>query len=612
MIKQKITIIVLLSIFIQLSISSFSQTDYLKNISTVPNHPRILLLNGEEEGIRNIIKVNKDWRKIHQAIIDESDRILLLPTLDRVIVGIRLLLTSRECLRRVFYLSYAYRLTNDRKYFVRAEEELLKVSSFVDWHPSLFLDVSEMALGVSIGYDWLYNDLSPDSRTIIKEALLQKAIIPSLDAKYNSFLTMRTNHNQVDNAGISFAALALYEDNPELSKKIINRALTSIQIPMKKYSPDGAFPEGYGYWGYGTSFNILFLSTLQKVFQTDFALTNIPGFLNTATYYEHMLGPTGECFNYSDCFFSKGMNPAMFWFADYTHNPSLLYNEKRLLNQINVEDRILPAIMIWGKGIDFDKIPKPNKNLWVGQGECPVALMRTSWTDANAIFVGIKGGSPSTSHAHLDAGSFVIDAIGERWAMDLGPQEYNDVEIKGVDLWNSKQQGQRWHVFRLNNYAHNVLTVNDSLHRVTGMSIINSFSNSADSLSATTDITSMFSPVLKSAIRTIAIIDKKKVVVKDNLVNTNNTNHIRWTMLTMAKVTIKSDSVIELTQHHKHIFLKLNNKGNAKPFVKSAKPATTYENQNKGVSILGFDFDLTPNERKEFEVNFDFGREERY
>ena len=81
MIKQKITIIVLLSIFIQLSISSFSQTDYLKNISTVPNHPRILLLNGEEEGIRNIIKVNKDWRKIHQAIIDESDRILLLPTL---------------------------------------------------------------------------------------------------------------------------------------------------------------------------------------------------------------------------------------------------------------------------------------------------------------------------------------------------------------------------------------------------------------------------------------------------------------------------------------------------------------------------------------------------
>jgi len=609
MIKQKITLIILFSIFIQLSISSFGQTDYLKNMTAVPNHPRILLLKGEEEDIRTIINRNKDWRKIHQAILDESDRILLLPTLDRVIVGIRLLLTSRECLRRVFYLSYAYRLTNDKKYLRRAEEEMLKVSSFVDWHPSLFLDVSEMALGVSIGYDWLYNDLSPNSRNIIKEALLQKAIIPSLDAKYNSFLSMTTNHNQVDNAGITFAALALFEDNPELAKKIINRAVFSIQIPMKKYCPDGAFPEGYGYWAYGTSFNVLFLSALHKVFQTDFSLANIPGFLNTASYYEHMLGPTGNCFNYSDCFFSKGMNPAMFWFADYTHNPSLLYNEKRLLNEINVEDRILPAIMIWGKGVDFDKIPCPNKNLWVGQGECPVAMLRTSWTDSKAIFVGIKGGSPSTSHAHMDAGSFVIDAIGERWAMDLGPQEYNDVEIKGVDLWNSKQQGQRWQVFRLNNYVHNTLTINDSLHRVKGMSIINSYSDASDSMSATTDITSMFSPVLKSAVRTIAIIDKKRVSVKDELINTQNTNHIRWTMLTMAKVAIKSDGVIELTQHHKKINLRLNYNGKAKPFIKPAQPATDYENQNKGVQIIGFDFDLAPNEGKGFEVDFDFGKE---
>jgi hypothetical protein len=113
---------------------------------------------------------------------------------------------------------------------------------------------------------------------------------------------------------------------------------------------------------------------------------------------------------------------------------------------------------------------------------------------------------------------------------------------------------------------------------------------------------------LKSAVRTIAIIDKKRVSVKDELINTQNTNHIRWTMLTMAKVTIKSDSVIELTQHHKHIYIRLNYNGKAKPFIKSAQPATDYENQNKGVQIIGFDFDLAPNEGKVFEVDFDFGK----
>ena len=42
---------------------------------------------------------------------------------------------------------------------------------------------------------------------------------------------------------------------------------------MKDYGPDGAYPEGYGYWGYGTSFNVMFLSAVEKLFGKDFGLT---------------------------------------------------------------------------------------------------------------------------------------------------------------------------------------------------------------------------------------------------------------------------------------------------------------------------------------------------
>ncbi len=58
--------------------------------------------------------------------------------------GKRLLSVSRLVLKRIFYLSYAYRMTKEEKYAYRATQEMLSVSRFPDWNPSHFLDVGEM------------------------------------------------------------------------------------------------------------------------------------------------------------------------------------------------------------------------------------------------------------------------------------------------------------------------------------------------------------------------------------------------------------------------------------------------------------------------------------
>ena len=57
---------------------------------------------------------------------------------------------------------------------------------------------------------------------------------------------------------MTFVALATYEDDPVQAVKVINRSIASIDIPMKDYTPDGAFAEGYTYWGYGPTFNVMF------------------------------------------------------------------------------------------------------------------------------------------------------------------------------------------------------------------------------------------------------------------------------------------------------------------------------------------------------------------
>src|SRR5215469_9411447 len=91
--------------------------------------------------------------------------------------------------------------------------------------------------------------------------------------------------------------------------------------------------------------------------------------------------------------------------------------------------------------------------------------MRTGWSDPDALFVGIKGCSGQSDHAHLDLGSFVLDAAGVRWASDLGPDDY---DLAGY--WDSGKDGQRWKYYRLNNLSHNTLALNGHLQDPTATS----------------------------------------------------------------------------------------------------------------------------------------------
>lgn len=578
-----------------------SQDDLISPNFKLPPHPRILLFKGEENLIKKTIDADPVWAKMQQAIINESDNLLNLPTLERIQIGRRLLDKSREALRRVFFLSYVFRTTGDQKYFERAEQELLKISGFSDWNPSHFLDVAEMTMAVAIGYDWLYDKLSPTSRTTIKEAILKKGLEPSLNSKYNSWLKAEHNWNQVCNAGMTYGAMAIYEDQPELAKQVINRGIETISLAMKDYGPDGAYPEGYGYWGYGTGFNVMFNSAVEKLFGNDFGLNEMPGFLKTAGYLENMTGPTGKPFNYSDAGGNGGLHPSMFWFSNKLKDPSLLWVERSYLMdrepQAHVRDRLLPAIMLWGSSTGINKIGPPKSTMWVGKGKNPVAMMRTSWTDPDAVYVAMKGGSVSVNHAHMDIGSFVMDADGVRWAMDFGMQDYESLESKGIQLFGRTQNAQRWTVFRLTNLVHNTLTVDNQHQRVEGYAPITSSSPAPAFMNAVTDMTAVYNGSLAKAKRGIAIADKSYVVVRDEIKTLNKATTIRWTMLTPASVKITGENKAELSQGGKKLMLQVQSPAKVTMKTWSTDPPNSYDAPNPGTTLVGFEVTLPANSK---------------
>jgi hypothetical protein len=285
----------------------------------------------------------------------------------------------------------------------------------------------------------------------------------------------------------------------------------------------------------------------------------------------------------------------MFWFANKLKDPSLLWNERFYLSPEKirqVSERLLPALMVWGNGIDIEKITPPKQKTWSGQGKNPVAFMRSSWTDPNAVFAGIKGGSPLVTHGHMDAGAFVMESDGVRWAMDFGFQDYTPLELKNVDLWANKQNGQRWEIFRYNNFSHNTLTINGELQNVEGNALITSTSSSPAFMSATTDISELYKGQINRAQRGIAIVGGKYVVVRDEIGTSVRDVNLRWSMLTPATVQILNDSTAELVKDGKKLTLRIQAPLPFQIKTWSTVPPQEYDEKNPGTTLVGFEMKI--------------------
>lgn len=569
-------------------------------------HPRILLGKKEMRQLRKTVKENPPLGAVHARILELCDGFLEKPVLERKMLGRRMLSVSRNALQRIFYLSYAYRMTGRTEYLERAAKELDAVSAFSDWNPSHFLDCAEMTMAVAIGYDWLYGDLSSRTRENVRRAIVEKGLGASLVPRYEQMFTTRKNNwNQVCHAGMVYGALAVLDTDRALAERVIVRAVENNPGVMEMYAPDGVYPEGYNYWGYGTSFEVMMLAALEHAFGSDAGLSRFAGFDRTAGYMLYMTGPSGLAFNYSDSGPGVNVHPAMFWFAQRYGNPSWVWTESRLIGSDPGRDRLLPALVVFARGLDFDRVAPPAEKVWAGGGPNPVVLVRTGWKDdPQDKYLAMKGGSAQLSHTHLDMGSFVYDAGGLRWAMDLGMVDYNSFESRGVKLWGREQNSERWTIFRYNNYAHNTLTVNGRLHDVHGFVPVTRVYREGRELGGRMDLSALF-PDLKSAGRKAVIVDEKRLVVEDRVVGGERPAVLRFSMVTPAQAEIVDAETIRLTQRGQTMTMRF--KGTRSLTVRTwpTKPARPYEPSNEGTVIVGFEAEIPAGAAETFEMTLE-------
>ncbi len=578
-----------------------------------PGHPRLIA----EATSWTKVQARRVGDPLLDAFLKRGERearaLLDMPPVVYKKDGKRLLRVSRTALRRVLLLALHFHLTNDNTLAQRAREEMKAVAAFADWNPSHFLDVGEMTAALAFGYDWLYDQLDAETRQTIVASIAEKGLRPGL--KNNGWERTENNWNSVCLGGLTLGALAIADEEPQLAAQMLAKTKEFNVHGLKPYAPAGVYPEGPMYWGYGTTYQVVLLAALRSALGTDWDLSKSPGFMESAPALLQLLAPSGTFFNYSDGIERPSLEGATWWFARTLNRPELLrYDIARLSEyaastqppqSLTDNERLLPLAALWWPDASLaDAVQKTSLPLnWLGRGPNTLAIFRSAWNDSKAMYLALKGGSASLSHGHMDAGSFIFEANGVRWGRDLGMQDYLSLESKGIDLWNGKQDGGRWSVFRLNNLSHSTLTINNQLHRVNGHAKITHVS-AEGTPGAIVDLSPVFQGQATKVIRGFAFRAGSHVLIRDEIEGLKEGDIVRWAMLTKAEITPAADATQAMLKENKQtLHAKLLSPVAAKfESVAADPPPQDFDAPNPGARLLVANFAAPASGRLEITV----------
>jgi hypothetical protein len=346
------------------------------------------------------------------------------------------------------------------------------------------------------------------------------------------------------------------------------------------------------------------------------------GFLASADFIRFMGTPAGNCYSFSDSYRRATGQYMQAWMDGRGAGESLLYPEIRIMERTGYsslcEERLFPMYLISLSLSGRHNVPdQPSDHCFTCGGTTPVFVYRSGWLSDGDDYLGIKGGLTMSSHSHCDQGSFYFESDGVAWATDLGMQDYNSLETAGVDLWDMTWDSERWQVFRIGPFSHNILTVNGHVPRVdrpVGFAQVWAPENpsGADRIGAALDLTELYTEDLDLCRREVWMQGEDLHVV-DMIQAGDSACTVRWALCTeaeIAEVQPGGMSVSLRSGGHKRV---LSAVADGLPAIAARTWPVTYDPSapekegmeylhptdapNPGVHLVGYAFVLQPHQK---------------
>ncbi|KAF7308532.1 hypothetical protein HMN09_00702300 [Mycena chlorophos] len=560
-----------------------------------PDRPRLIAPAHKWAALPNLIATDPYYHLWNATIFENAtiwDAMVPVPYVnDGGTSGNGILDVARQIKQRVKAFSYAYRMTNDTHWADRCWEELQNAAGngTTSWGPDVdkwdsghFLDTAEMSAAFGIAYDWLYDIWTDEQKLAIRTTLVNYGLYYGIQGytvptTYIAWWAndIKGNWNCVCNGGLTLASLAILgDDTSGYAETLLGLTVTNATNNcVFAVSDDGTWSETNDYWYFGATGHAEMTSALMTATGSDLGmLTANPNFSKTGLFHMYGQGPT-QLFAWGDTGpnkYTATANSLLFYASAYNVPEYALFQR----DQFDSGD---PWSMFWydpqtsgafWDGMPLDHTFDNSTDQWMS--------MRSSWTDANALFVGVKAGTLQGHQTHndLDVGDFVIDALGTTWFGELGDGNY-----LAPDYFSNDTQGSgRWMYYRKMTEGQNTLLIGATNQDVTATPSI-TFGTTNDTQGSSTvytpdgDSTAYFVADMTSAYfnvtsvkRGIRLLNGRKQVLLQDEVTAGAS--VQWRAHTNATVST-SGTTATLTRNNQTMTVSLLNAPNGATFSTS-------------------------------------------
>ncbi len=513
----------------------------------------------------NEIKNSNDLKIIEmkQKVLEEANRYLSMESFKYPTATSGSLSNVSDALDMMFNLGMAYLITDDEsdkeEYVKRAYKEAEVLFNVIGygvedankegtgktpegkpdyWNSYTWLDISEISTIMAICYDWMYDGLTPSQRAELEKHTLEKGILRSYKGIYSEYdptsvnppnkFGYTNNWGAVCNGGILMASIAFMEADPYMCSQMAEANIRAIEYMLPSFLPNGAWPEGVGYWGYTLKFLSYMCSTLDSVFGNDFGITKAQG-LKETQYFSIASEGKVTLANFSDAGSERINTPYLFYWAKKFNNKEIGGLAKYIKDQFKYDYSIYDLLYYDKAYVNDDNYIKPQFFYFSGDQVEQVTMDNNASSDG--IFVAMTGGKGTASnHDHIDSGSIIVDIGGERLIRDAGAEHY------GVPKYFSTN---RYFYYKTRPEGHNIFVINPAnLYDTDGTTYYHGQSETAESKVvessreqkwAKIDLSAAYARDAKSASRKISFSeDNNKLIIDDEITLKSDGSLVEW------------------------------------------------------------------------------------
>lgn len=534
------------------------------------SHPRLMADAARLDQVRTQSAQDPFSKVLADRVISAADGLRSASRIDFTVSGGRMLSAATELGDRSYTLVVAWILSGDKSYLDLLWRDLGPATQLSSWNPDHMLDGAELTYAAAIAYDWANKAWSDSQRSQLRTAIVKLGLEPSLKiyglasgakSPYRYLGNWRessTNINTIINSTMIIGAVAVArDDRSSVVQSVLTGATQSIRSGLAEYDADGGFPEGATYWAYATRSAAAALLSLKSATGSDYGLASVGGLSKTATFALDLRSDDDSLYNFADSSSLPGViNLPIAALARLYGSPAL--GAAAAKDVLGASTRAAQQLMMRDPSWKDAAAASGSLSSSYSTG---VVTARSSSTSPDATYVALRSASGfSAPHQHIDAGDFQLAALGQEWAVELGP------EPATYDLTDPDRARERWNYYRTSTIGHNTVTIAPSTPGAARPSATSAglFTSSPDEFLATTNASATFDGTVSSWKRGVRMLDgRTQVLVQDEITSSSKVDAL-WGMHTRAVIDISPDGrQAILSQSGKRLLARIVSPGEA-------------------------------------------------